>query len=272
MAVMLASSMVYGQSQSRFQQIPWVESADATVEPVSVEPVSVESITVESVGVGDVSTANDRFEQVEAEIVEVERFAVDFASAFEKAQRQFVEGIPGQQAVVPQRVLERFEHDLDELERRFTRIGLGFDELGRPRRAERTREALGALEVLQAQLALLGLRLETRGERARVANALEFDFQLLLTALAALKTPRALGRPVVLGDREFDADIIRPPEGVTPAGVLIRPPKGIEPSREIIRPPQGIEPSDEIIRPPEPIEQPDDIIRPPTSDNPAVSE
>jgi hypothetical protein len=249
LAVTLAGTSVHAQAESESQETPFVQPADVTVEPVSVESVDPDELSLSEQQISRADSTNRRrdqaasaalLEQVEVEIAEARRRALRFESAFDKVQRQFVQTEPGEQATVDDDVLERFERDLDGLETRFDRVESGFRALGEVERAQHATDALEALDTLKGQLALLGLRLEKRGERARVANALEFDFELLVESLEALHGP------VVPGDREFNNDIIRPPEGVEPSGEIIRPPEGLEPTQE--------------------------IIRPPTSDNPAVSE
>jgi hypothetical protein len=302
LAVMLAgTSVAYTQTRSEQQQGPVVKPQDITVEPVNVDATGPDDLFVPDAQTSptEANSSRDRQsaatalrEQVDAEILEARRRTLQLETAFDKVQRQFVENDPGEQAAVPEQVLGRFERGLDELEDRFDRAESGFRALGEVDRAEGARDALDALDTLQGQLGLLGLRLETRGERARVANALELDLELLVESLELL-----LG-PVVEGDREFDDDIIRPPEGIEPSREIIRPAEGIEPSREIIRPAEGIEPSREIIRPAEGVEPSREIIRPaegvapsreiirpaegvapsreiirpPTSDNPAVAD
>ncbi|QED30852.1 hypothetical protein FRD00_02400 [Persicimonas caeni] len=279
MAILLTGAWAHAQ-------VRVINPGQRNAEPGQAEPVDVDDTRPVDPRTGQTVDPNDVFvispfdsgdrmsatalaEQVQTALDQARERTVKFESAIEKVERQFAEIEPGEQVTVPPEVLGRFEREVDVLGDDFRQVRRGFNRLGLAEEAERTRQVVSSLDILQTRLALLGLEFE-KAEGATVPSDLQFDFELLVEALALLKQ-RRLGLPNFNAGRFADNDrIIRPPEGLDPPRGLIRPPEGLEPPRGLIRPAQGLRPSQRIIRPAEGLRPSRQIIRPPRSVNPAT--
>jgi hypothetical protein len=271
-AVCLSAALAHAQ-QSQLTSSPAVISLEDAphVETQSLEELSVGSagdptspVVIEPIGPVGVSANLEQPGRIVGQLAGAGERSVQLQNALEELRRQLELVSAGSSELLASRLIREQQRRVEALRDDFLRIQGELERSDQVELANGAARMSLALDSLQERLALLGLVLVKKGDKARLPNALKFDLDLLR------RRQRELGQIVkqaVAADPSLR--IIRPPSGIQPPNDPIRPPSGIEPPNDPIRPPSGIEPSNRIIRPPSGIQPPNRIIRPPSGIQPS---